>query len=308
VLTYANSHVQVIHYSASPTVHVYIDGTLAVEDFMYRTATPALELGTSFTVGIAPADGEIIAEFPFNLMDGGEYVVVATGLLGNENTPFDLAATATTFGADNGYVGLEVYHGSTDAPAIDVLANSSVLIQNLSYGEFSGYVQVPAADYTIGIAPTGTESIADFVAPLSGLGGGSAVRNSGAAAVVEGLGAQGCEYMTRGTVIILGKIGSNFGAGMTDGIAFIYTKSANNLQNLNTDYVRQDDLLETDFNLVWKMIRGHQFHTASLIATSILNNWENEKNRFVKIIPKALDIIDFEKITMNSLTIKWEYY
>ena len=172
---FSASHVQVIHNSASPTVDVYIDGNLAIEDFMYRTATPVLELGTSFTVGIAPADGDVIASFPFELEDGGEYVVVATGLLGNDDTPFNLAATATTFGADAGNVGLEVYHGSTDAPAVDVLANGAVLLSNLAYGDFSGYAQVPAADYVIGIAPTGGESIADFSAPLSGLGGGSAV-------------------------------------------------------------------------------------------------------------------------------------
>ncbi|MAJ45452.1 MAG: hypothetical protein CMF96_12015, partial [Candidatus Marinimicrobia bacterium] len=172
---FSSTHVQVIHNSASPTVDVYVDGALAVEDFMYRTATPVLELGTTFTVGIAPADGEVIAEFPFELMDGGEYVVVATGLLGDDVTPFNLAATATTFGADAGNVGLEVYHGSTDAPAVDVLADGGVLLSNLSYGEFSGYTQVPAADYVIGVAPTGGESIADFSAPLSGLGGGSAV-------------------------------------------------------------------------------------------------------------------------------------
>ena len=174
-LAFSTSSVQVIHNSASPTVDVYIDGALAVEDFMYRTATPVLELGTSFEVGIAPADGEIIATFPFTLEDGGEYVVVATGILGNEDTPFNLAATGTTFGASDGNVGLEVYHGSTDAPAVDVLADGAVLVPNLSYGAFSGYVEVPAADYVVGIAPTGADAIAEFVAPLSGLGGGSAV-------------------------------------------------------------------------------------------------------------------------------------
>ena len=108
-------------------------------------------------------------------MDGGEYVVVATGLLDNTDTPFDLVATSTTFGATEGNVGLNVYHGSTDAPAVDVLADGAVLVPNLSYGSFSGYVEVPAADYVVGVAPTGGTSIADFVAPLSGLGGGSAV-------------------------------------------------------------------------------------------------------------------------------------
>ena len=104
------SSVQIIHNSASPTVDIYVDGALAVEDFEYRTATPILELPTSFTVGIAPADGEVIAEFPFELAESGSYVVVATGLLGNETTPFDLAASGTTFGASDGNVGLNVYH------------------------------------------------------------------------------------------------------------------------------------------------------------------------------------------------------
>tara|TARA_B100002052_G_scaffold293826_1_gene317591 strand:+ start:3980 stop:5218 length:1239 start_codon:yes stop_codon:yes gene_type:complete len=169
------SSVQIIHNSASPTVDIYVDGTLAVEDFEYRTATPILDLPTSFTVGIAPADGDVIAEFPFDLAEGGSYVVVATGLLGNETTPFDLAASGTTFGASDGNVGLNVYHGSTDAPSVDVLADGGVLVSDLSYGSFSGYVEVAANDYTIGIAPTGGDSIADFVAPLSGLSGNSAV-------------------------------------------------------------------------------------------------------------------------------------
>ena len=170
-----STSVQVIHNSASPTVDVYIDGVLSVEGFAYRTATPVLDLGTDFTVGIAPAGGSVIADFPFSLEDGGEYVVVATGILDNDVTPFNLAATSTMFGATDGNVGLNVYHGSTDAPSVDVLADGGVLVSDLMYGEFSGFVEVAAADYTIGIAPTGGSSIADFTAPLSGLGGESAV-------------------------------------------------------------------------------------------------------------------------------------
>jgi hypothetical protein len=170
------AHVQVIHNSPSPVVDIYLDGALAVENFEYRTATPVLELSTSFTVGIAPADGDVIAEFPFELMAGGEYVVVATGILGDAITPFDLAASGTSFGASNNYyTGLHVYHGSTDAPAVDVLANGGLLFGDLSYGEFSTQVEVAAVDYTIGIAPTGGDVIAEFIAPLSGLGGTSAV-------------------------------------------------------------------------------------------------------------------------------------
>ena len=168
--------VQVIHNSASPTVDVYVDGALAVEDFAYRTATPLLTLPTTFTVGIAPADGDVIAEFPFELMEGGSYVVVATGLLGDDVTPFDLAAAGTTFGASSSdVVGLEVYHGSTDAPAVDIWADDAPLLTDFSYGDFSGFVEVPAADYVLGVAPAGGDIIAAFTAPLSGLGGGSAV-------------------------------------------------------------------------------------------------------------------------------------
>ena len=170
-----SAFIQVIHNSASPTVDIYVDGELAVEGFEYRTASPVFEVETSFTVGIAPTGGDIIADFPITLEDGGEYVVMATGLLGSEDTPFTLATTSTTFGASEGYVGLEAYHGSTDAPAVDILANGDVLVSNLAYGDFSGYVEVPAASYTVGIAPTGGAVIAEFEAPLSGLGGASAV-------------------------------------------------------------------------------------------------------------------------------------
>jgi hypothetical protein len=171
--------VQIIHNSPSPTVDIYIDSVLAIADFGYRTATPALELPLEFTVGIAPAGSDIIAEFPFLLEEGGQYVVVATGILGNEDTPFDLAASETEFGANDGFVGLNVYHGSTDAPGVDVIANDGewewILVSDLMYGEFSTYFEVPEMDYTIGIAPTGGDAIAEFIAPLNGLGGNSAI-------------------------------------------------------------------------------------------------------------------------------------
>ena len=97
-----SASVQIVHNSANPTVDVYVDGGLAIEGFEYRAATPVLTLPTSFTVGIAPAGGDVIADFPFELEEGGSYVVVATGLLGNDDTPFGLAATGTTFGASAG--------------------------------------------------------------------------------------------------------------------------------------------------------------------------------------------------------------
>ena len=171
--------VQVIHNSADPTVDVYVDGALAVDGFEYRTATPVLILPTSFTVGIAPAGGDVIAEFPFELVEGGEYVVVATGILGDETTPFDLAAAGTSYEtSSDDVVGLKIYHGSTDAPSVDILADAndgSILVSDLAYSEFTDNLEVPAADYNLGVAPTGADAIAAFLAPLSGLGGGTAV-------------------------------------------------------------------------------------------------------------------------------------
>ena len=174
-LLFSSASVQIIHNSASPTVDVYVDGALAVSGFEYRTATGVLELPLEFTVGIAPTGGDVIAEFPFTLEEGGQYVVVATGLLGNEDTPFNLAAAGTIFGADEGSVGINVYHGSTDAPAVDILADDEVVISNLMYGEFSGYEEADPMDYVLGVAPTGGDAIAEFEGPLSGLDGSSVV-------------------------------------------------------------------------------------------------------------------------------------
>ncbi len=124
-----------------------------------------------------------------------------------------------------------------------------------------------------------------------------AVRNSGAAAVVESIGNHGCEYMTRGFVIVLGDIGKNFGAGMTGGRAFIYTTDTNLLEkNLNREYVKTEAMKITDEDLVLKYIVNHQFHTGSTIAETILNNWETEKYKFVKVIPLAMNSVDFTKI------------
>jgi glutamate synthase domain-containing protein 3 len=131
-----------------------------------------------------------------------------------------------------------------------------------------------------------------------------AVRNSGAAAVVEGVGNHGCEYMTRGTVVILGEIGRNFGAGMTGGVAYIYYSSKQNLENLSKDYVKYSTPTSSDDNLLWRMVRSHKFHTGSPLAKELLKEWETAKKRFVKITPKALDVIDFNRIYSQQVSMR----
>jgi glutamate synthase domain-containing protein 2/glutamate synthase domain-containing protein 1/glutamate synthase domain-containing protein 3 len=132
-----------------------------------------------------------------------------------------------------------------------------------------------------------------------------AVRNSGAVAVVEGVGNHCCEYMTRGTVLVLGNIGRNFGAGMSGGVAYIYCTEELELDNLNRDFIRPTNLKSPrDDHLVQKLLRTHRFHTGSTIAHRILSDWEEEKTRLVKIVSLAQDVLDFEEIYNQQVAMR----
>ena len=127
------------------------------------------------------------------------------------------------------------------------------------------------------------------------------VRNSGASAVVEGIGDHGCEYMTGGIAIILGKIGRNFGAGMSGGIAYIYSqnKGSNNL-NYNLETIELEKPGDQDIDIIKGLVQNHFTHTNSSIAKEILTNWNSCKEFFVKVMPteykKALEKLAEEKI------------
>ncbi|MCH7819019.1 MAG: glutamate synthase large subunit [Candidatus Marinimicrobia bacterium] len=123
-----------------------------------------------------------------------------------------------------------------------------------------------------------------------------AVRNSGAVAVVEGTGSNCCEYMTRGTVLVLGAVGKNFGAGMSGGEAYVRFHDEESFENLNAEFVRAAALQSGDERIVLKLLRDHRLHTGSLLAKSIIKNWDAEKTYFYKIIPLTMDIINFDEI------------
>ncbi len=128
-----------------------------------------------------------------------------------------------------------------------------------------------------------------------------AVRNSGVKTVVEGIGDHGCEYMTGGTVVILGKTGKNFGAGMSGGIAFIYDedKSFKNKCNLGMIGLETPDF--EDLTQLNELIRNHTKYTKSQKAIAILAEWEQEKTKFIKVIPNDYKAVlakkNQEKIT-----------
>ncbi len=113
-----------------------------------------------------------------------------------------------------------------------------------------------------------------------------AVRNSGAVAVVEGVGDHGCEYMTGGRVVILGATGRNFAAGMSGGIAYLYDPNDNLLNNLNLELVEIDSVhSQADVDELHSLIEKHARFTESPVATAILENWDSEVSQFKKIIP-----------------------
>jgi glutamate synthase (ferredoxin) len=133
---------------------------------------------------------------------------------------------------------------------------------------------------------------------ISGLVGERfAVRNSGATAVVEGVGEHGCEYMTGGKVVILGKTGRNFAAGMSGGIAYVYDKDNSFESKCNKDTVLLEKVEdENEESEIKELIKKHYEYTSSNVAKNILVNWEKAKERFVKVIPKdykrMMDIVN----------------
>jgi len=113
------------------------------------------------------------------------------------------------------------------------------------------------------------------------------VRNSGITAVVEGVGDHGCEYMTGGKVVVLGKTGRNFAAGMSGGIAYVYDKNKSFSSGLcNLEMVDLDPLDTSDIQELYNLIASHKNNTNSHLASIILNNWDKEKSHFVKVFPK----------------------
>ena len=112
------------------------------------------------------------------------------------------------------------------------------------------------------------------------------VRNSGAIAVVEGIGDHGCEYMTGGKVVILGKIGRNFAAGMSGGIAYIYAKDGIfDDRNFNMEMIGLEDLSDSDIDHVETLIQNHIKYTGSPLGTELLKNWKTTQKHFIKIMP-----------------------
>ncbi|QTM99549.1 glutamate synthase large subunit [Sediminibacillus dalangtanensis] len=172
-------------------------------------------------------------------------------------------------GDANDYVGKGLSGGKivVSAPAEStVFADSNVIAGNVAfYGATSGE------------------------AYINGLAGERfAVRNSGAKVVVEGIGDHGCEYMTGGRVVVLGEVGKNFGAGMSGGIAYVYTDDRERFEYLTNKEMIEFEMLEHEKEIeeVKAMVENHYHYTSSSKAAAILSDWDHAVGKFVKVIPK----------------------
>jgi len=182
--------------------------------------------------------------------------------------------TLRVYGDANDYVGKGLSGGrivvrpSDDAPA-DYVAEKNIIAGNvILFGATSGQV------FLRGV-----------------VGERFAVRNSGAHAVVEGVGDHGCEYMTGGKVVILGPTGRNFAAGMSGGVAYVYDPADALGENLNAEMVDLDEMDEDDIDWLRGMVQAHVDATDSAVGQRILSDWENELKNFVKVMPR-----DFKRV------------
>jgi len=193
------ARLQVIHNSADPAaemVDIYVNGALFLNDFAFRAATPFVSVpaGVELNIGIAPSTSmsvdDIIANIPVTLAPNGSYVAIANGVLNPDDfvdNPDGRSIGFQLFAKDGAreralwgaLVDLLVFHGSTDAPTVDVLVKDRhfALVNDLAYGDFAGYKKVLPASYVLEITPGNDNStvVAAFEADLSGLNGGAAV-------------------------------------------------------------------------------------------------------------------------------------
>jgi glutamate synthase (ferredoxin) len=149
-----------------------------------------------------------------------------------------------------------------------------------------GSTFVPEENIIIGnVALYGATGGEIFVRGMAGERFG--VRNSGVNAVVEAIGDHGCEYMTGGCVVILGRTGRNFAAGMSGGIAYVLDEAGDFATRCNMELVGLEKLTDAnEIELVWKMVQRHQAYTKSERAAKILADWKNYVPKFVKVMPQ----------------------
>ncbi|WP_216892093.1 glutamate synthase large subunit [Nocardia alni] len=204
--------------------------------------------------------------------------ITFTGSAGNSFGAFVPAGiTLRVFGDANDYVGKGLSGGhlvvrpSLNAPA-EFVAEQNIIAGNvILFGATSGEAFIRGV-----------------------VGERFAVRNSGATAVVEGVGDHGCEYMTGGKVVILGDTGRNFGAGMSGGVAYIYDPDGTFDKRVSPEQADAvEELSGDDFTWLHETVARHREQTGSVVAERILSDWSQQVTHFVKVMPR-----DYKKVLL----------
>ncbi len=219
-------------------------------------------IGTKFS-------SQIVKKFSKTKLQPNHVTVRLNGSAGQSLGAFAVTGLKLeVFGDSNDYVGKGL-SGATivvrPAPSSKLVSNENTIIGNtVLYGATAGEL---------------------FAA---GKGGERfAVRNSGATAVVEGIGSNGCEYMTGGTVVVLGPVGDNFGAGFTGGMAFVYDQAEQFELRVNPDTLGWQRVATAHWEAELKaLVERHVRETQSHFAARLLNDWDRELPRFWQIVPK----------------------
>jgi hypothetical protein len=182
------ARVQVIHNSAdaaAETVDVYLNETLLIPNFEFRTASPFVDApaGLEIELSVAPPNSsgveDAIYTAPVTLSADETYIVVADGIVSgsgyNPPQPFGLQIydMGRELADESGNTDVLVHHGSTDAPTVDIIetgVGAGTLVDNISYTEFQGYLELPTADYVLDVTDeTGSVTVASYQAPLASL-------------------------------------------------------------------------------------------------------------------------------------------
>lgn len=183
-----SARVQIIHNSpdiAAAEVDVYVDGELAIDNFLFRTATPFIDLPADIEINIAVAPPnsssvtDALASFPVTLAANETYIVVADGIVSptgytpNQSFELNVIATGRESATNGSNTDILVHHGSTDAPTVDIVetgVGAGTVVDDMSYGEFQGYLELATNDYVIDVRDaSGATVVATFNVPLATL-------------------------------------------------------------------------------------------------------------------------------------------
>ncbi|WEK44445.1 MAG: glutamate synthase large subunit [Candidatus Sphingomonas colombiensis] len=214
---------------------------------------------------------EITARFGMDTLNDNHVTIRLRGSAGQSLGAFLVkGVTLEVFGDANDYVGKGLSGGVIVVrPAVSspLASQDNTIIGNtVLYGATAGRV------YAAGQA-----------------GERFAVRNSGATVVVEGCGANGCEYMTGGTAVVLGEVGANFGAGMTGGMAFVYDSTGTFARRANPENIMWQRLASLHWtSVLHNLIREHADTTDSKWSRSILEDWDRTAGHFWQVVPKEM--------------------